>query len=238
MDKGTGGFTAYDKKIHNFGLVSSIIIILALAGVPLAIQLFSGITPDFGKVFGAMGGALAVFAPVAIIEFLSYTPILGAGGMYQVFITGNTMNMKLPAAQSGQKLAGVEPGSKEADVVSVISIGISSLVTMAILLLGMVLASQLLPLLSSPTMAPAFNNLMPAIMGALLVPRIKSDPVLSTVPCIAAVIVTLVLGYAAVSAMQTYLLPVFLVLSVVWGYFLHKRRQKRAAGPLDAKDDV
>lgn len=229
MNKSSGGFSAYDKKIHNFGLVSSIICIVLLAGVPLVIQLVSGVSPDLAKVLTAMGGALTVFAPVAVIEFLSYTPIMGAGGMYMTFVTGNTMNMKLPAAQSGQKLAGVQPGSKEADAVSVISIGISTLVTTAILFVGMLLASQLLPFLSSPTMAPAFNNIMPAIMGALLVPRIKSDPALASVPCIIAIIVTLVLGYATVTMMQTYLLPVFLVLSVGWGYFLYRRRQKKAA---------
>ncbi|MCB7305105.1 hypothetical protein NE683_15320 [Bariatricus massiliensis] len=227
MENNSGGFSEYDKKIHKFGLISSIIIILTLACVPLAIQLVSGVTPDVGKVLGAMSGALVVFGPVAIIEFLSYTPILGAGGMYQTCITGNTMNMKLPAAQSGQKLAQVEPGSKEADVVSVISIGVSSLVTMTIIFLGMLLAAQLMPILTSKTMAPAFNNLMPAIMGALLVPKIKSDPALASVPCIGAAIVTVVLGYATVTSMQTYLLPVFLILSVAWGYILYKRRQKK-----------
>ncbi len=149
--------------------------------------------------------------------------------MYQVFITGNTMNMKLPAAQSGQKLAGVKPGSKEADIVSVISIGVSSLVTMVILFVGMLLASWMLPLLSSETLAPAFDNLMPAIMGALLVPKIKQDPVLASVPCIIAAIVTLVLGYATVTMLQTYLLPVFLILSVGWGYFIYRQHQKKAA---------
>lgn len=227
MSKNTGGFSGYDKKIHSFGMISYIIIILALAGVPLVIQIVSGVAPDFGSVMGAMGGALTVFLPVAVIEFLSYTPIIGAGGMYQVFITGNVMNMKLPAAQSGQKLAKVEPGSKEADVISVMSIGVSSLVTMAILFVGLLLASRLLPVLSSPTMAPAFNNIMPAIMGALLVPRIKGDPKLASVPCVLAMVVTLVLGYTTVTAMQTYLLPIFLVIAVAWGYFLFKSNQKK-----------
>ena len=86
MENNSGGFSEYDKKIHKFGLISSIIIILTLACVPLAIQLVSGVTPDVGKVLGAMSGALVVFGPVAIIEFLSYTPILGAGGMYQTCI--------------------------------------------------------------------------------------------------------------------------------------------------------
>lgn len=240
MDKGSSGFSAYDKKVHNFGLLSSVILILAMVGVPLVIQLASGYAPEFGTLVGAIGGAAAVFVPVAIIEFLSYTPIIGAGGMYMAFITGNIMNMKLPAAQSGLKLSGVQPGSKEADVVSVLSIGISSLVTTAIVFLGMLLASQLLPLLSSETMAPAFNNLMPAIMGALLVPRIKSDPALASVPCILAAIVTIILGYATVAARQTYLLPVFLVVAVAWGYFLYKRRQKKqpAGAPREESQPV
>ena len=109
--------------------------------------------------------------------------------------------------------------------------GYHPLLPLLFLFVGMLLASQLMPLLSSPVMAPAFKNLMPAIMGALLVPRIKSDPVLASVPCLLAAVVTLILGYATVSALQTYLLPAFLLVAVGWAYFLYKQRQKKQPNP-------
>lgn len=218
----------YDKKIHNVGLISTIIIILALIAVPIAIHIVSGVTDlDIATTVSSGLSALAVFGPIAIIEFLSYAPIMGAGGLYLSFTTGNVMNMKLPAAQSGLKLAKVESGTKEADVISTISIAVSSLVTTVILFIGMILAAQLLPVLQSPTLTPAFNNLMPAIMGALTVPLIAKNPKTASVPCALIIIVTLVFGYATITANQTYILPVFLVVSLVWAYFLYQKKQKQ-----------
>ncbi len=57
MSKNSGGFSAYDKKIHSFGILSTIICIISLVAVPLVIQLISGATPEAGKVLAAMGGS-------------------------------------------------------------------------------------------------------------------------------------------------------------------------------------
>lgn len=57
--------------------------------------------------------------------------------------------MKLPCAIAGMKIAGVEPGTKEGDVISIIAIGVSSVVTTIIIFLGMFFVGQaLLPLLN------------------------------------------------------------------------------------------
>lgn len=213
----------YDKQVHNFGFLTTIVIIISMVAAPFLALMVSGESINVGATVQAGLSALAIFGPVAIIEFISYLPILGVGGVYLSFTTGNIMNMKLPAAQSGLKLAGVESGSPEADVVAVVSIAVSSLVTTAILLIGMLMAAQLLPLLESPTLAPAFNNLMPAIMGALTVPALVKSPKVASLPTVLAVILTIAFGYAYVASKQTYFLPVFLVISLVWAYFLDKK---------------
>jgi len=217
----------YDKKVHTVGLISTIVIIIALAVVPVFTHIVSGVDDlDIKTTMEAAISALAVFGPIAIIEFLSYAPIMGAGGLYLSFTTGNVMNMKLPAAQSGLKLANVESGTKEADVISTLSIAVSSLVTTGILFIGMILAAQLLPVLQSPTLAPAFNNLMPAIMGALTVPIIIKNPKTASVPCALIIILTLIMGYATITANQTYILPIFLIISLAWAYFLYQKKTK------------
>lgn len=221
-------FSKYDKNIHRIGIISSVLLLASLVLVPLGAQIIFGQTVEWKPTLGAMGGALAVFGPVAVIEFLSYAPIIGAGGQYLSFATGNIMNMKVPAATAGRKIAEVETGSPEGDAISIISIAVSSITTTVILFVGMVLASQLLPLLETPALAPAFANVMPAIMGALGFPVIVKDFRIAIVPGFIAIMVTLIKGYGAFSGTnQGPMMIVFLLISLLWAYFLHKRDQKQ-----------
>lgn len=219
--------TSYDSSIHKLGRISTLIAILAIISVPILLTIVFKIDVDIKNTLVAFIGVFSLFGVVGAIEFLSYAPILGAGGQYLSFITGNISNMKLPAAVSGIKISGYESGSKEADVISTISIAISSLVTTFILFLGLFFIGAFLPILESPTLAPAFNNLMPAILGALATPIFLKDIRTSSAPCILAGLVTIILGYATVSRMQSYFMPIFLIIAVGWRYILYKKDNKK-----------
>lgn len=220
---------AYSATIHRLGRISTLIMLIALIGVPIVAGLAFGIKIDAGKTISAFFGAFSLFGIVGAIEFFSYAPILGAGGQYLSFITGNIGNMKMPAAISSIKLAQLEPGSKEADVISTIAIGISSIVTTSIILVGMIFIGRILPILQSPSLAPAFSNMMPALLGALATPILLKDIKGASVPCILAGILTLVLGYSTVTGFQSFLMPVFLIIAVVWKYILTKMEASKKA---------
>ena len=102
-----------------------------------------------------------------IAEWLVYTPMLGAGGGYLAFITGNLINMKIPCAVNARDIVGVKAGTPENEIISTLSIATSSLVTILVLALGVALLIPLQPLLQSPTLAPAFDNVVPALFGAM-----------------------------------------------------------------------
>jgi len=212
-------FSEYDNTVHKVGIISSIVLAIALLAVPFATQLVWKETINWTTTMKALGSAAAVYIPVAFIEFISYAPIIGAGGQYLSFVTGNVMNMKLPAATAGRKIANVEAGSPEGDVISVLAIAVSSITTTVILFVGMILAAQLLPVLQTPFLAPAFANVMPAIMGALGLPMIVRDLKMASVPTVVSVIFTLVLGYAGFMAKQGPMMILFLAISLGWAYF-------------------
>ena len=225
MEEKNSVFSTYDQKIHKVGIVSSIILALSILMVPLASQFIWKESIDWPTTLKAMGSAAAVYIPVALIEFVSYAPIIGAGGQYLSFVTGNVMNMKLPAAMAGRKIAGVEAGSPEGDAISVLAIAVSSITTTVVLFVGMILAAQLLPALQTPFLAPAFANVMPAIMGALGLPMIVRDLKTASVPTILSIIFTLVLGYAGFMAKQGPMMILFLAISLGWAYFLYRRKK-------------
>jgi hypothetical protein len=216
-------FTTYDKNVHLFGIISTIIIILTFVAVPLGIQIAFRVSIDVQKMLLTLLAALAVFGPIAVCEFVSYAPIIGAGGQYLGFITGNMMNMKVPAAKNAQKICNVDAGTPEADAVATIAIGVSSIVTTVILFIGMLLIGQIAPFLQKPVFKPAFDNIMPAIFAPLAIPAIVKSLKIASAPVILAIAGTIIFGYAAIAANQSYLLPVALILSVLWAYFLYKR---------------
>jgi len=218
----------FESKVHRYGKITSYALCLLFIAVPLAIQLSFGIGIDFAGTLVAFVAAISAFGPAALTEFVSYLPILGAGGQYLAFTTGNIMNMKMPVATSGLKISGIDPGTPEAEPISMIAIGISSIVTTVILFFGLILSAQMLPVLQSPALAPAFDDVMPAILGAIAAPILTKNLKLSSVPCILAAGLTIIAGYSAVAAKQSYLLPIFLVIAVAWSYFLYKKDNAKA----------
>jgi hypothetical protein len=173
---------SYDETIHRNGRIWMIAAILITQGVPLAISLYFGVWPPLGKLMAGLLPTMMVFWPIAIIEVLTFTPMLGSGGTYLGFVTGNLSNLKVPAAISAMQQAGVEPSTKEGEIISTLSIGASSLVTNLVLVAGVLLMSYLLPLLESPALKPAFANLLPALFGALGVVFISRNWKISVAP--------------------------------------------------------
>ena len=99
----------YKDKIHRIGRIGIVIGLLFMFGMPAVIGLVYDQMPTIGDIMRIGGGLFAVFAPIAIVEFLSYTPILGSAG-YIAFLTGNVLNLKLPCAISAMEQVLVREG--------------------------------------------------------------------------------------------------------------------------------
>ncbi|MDR1019385.1 MAG: hypothetical protein LBL73_01395 [Synergistaceae bacterium] len=215
---------AFDDKINNLGRITSIISLALMVSVPLVITIFNKIQVSAGEIMASASGLIAMFAPMAIVENISYYPIIGAGGVYLSCITGNIMNMKLPSALSGMKLAGVEPGSSEGDIISIICVGVSSFVTVTILMLSMfIIGKYITPYLSQPILQPAFANIMPSLLGALVTPFVIKSVKVSVVPFALSIALCFALGGGYVQRYQSYFLPLIMVASVFAAYCMYKR---------------
>lgn len=218
----------FDDRIHNIGRITSILALAFMFSIPTAVTIVYKIDINVSEVLAIGSSLIALFAPMAIVENISYYAVIGAGGVYLSCITGNIMNMKLPSALSGMKIANVEPGSKEGDVVAILSIGVSSIVTSLILFLGMFVIGQfLLPYLTHPILKPGFDNIMPSLLGALIVPFIIKNGTLSVTPIAISLILCVALGPVSVQRYQSYLLPVIMLASVAASYVIHKKRPAR-----------
>ena len=157
----------YEKGTHRLGKAVSLLTLLMLLAAPFLIGAYLGVLPNLAAASRGFLAVGLVWTVSSVVEFLVYTPMLGSGGSYLAFITGNLINMKIPCAVNARDLAGVKVGTKENEIVSTLSIAVSSLVTILVLALGVLLLQPLQPLLQSPALQPAFDNVVPALFGAL-----------------------------------------------------------------------
>ncbi len=160
-------FEAYNNSIHNWGRICLLIALILLLSAPFILGSIMGAEIIWPSFFKAVISVLIVYVPSCIVEYLIYVPLLGPGASYLAFITGNITNLKLPCAFNARDIAKAEVGTKENEIISTLSVATSSLVTMLVIFVGVLLLIPLTPILENPTIKPAFDNVLPALFGAL-----------------------------------------------------------------------
>lgn len=160
-------WAVYTRGTHRIGRVCTTITLILLVGAPFLMGAYLGAMPDLSAVAKAFLSVGLVWTVSSVVEFLIYTPMLGAGGGYLAFITGNLINMKIPCAVNARDIVGAKTGTPENEIISTLSIATSSLVTILVLALGVLLLTPLQPILQSEALQPAFSNVVPALFGAM-----------------------------------------------------------------------
>lgn len=173
---------SYIDRVYRWGAIWNLSVMVLLLLFPVAVGLIFGAVPDpHGLIMGLIATAPMYWA-VGVIETFTYVPMLGAGGSYLSFVTGNISNLKLPCALNALEQAGVKANSEEGEVISTVAIAVSSIVTTLIIILGVILIVPLTPVLQSAMLRPAFAQMIPALFGGLGVVFISKNWKISVAP--------------------------------------------------------
>ncbi|NLI53595.1 MAG: hypothetical protein GX417_04645 [Clostridiales bacterium] len=218
---------SYRDSVHRIGRVWILSALAMLIAVPVAICLYYRAWPSIGGVLKGMLSIAPIFWTVGVIEVFTYVPMLGTGGSYLGFVTGNLANLKVPCALNSMDRAGVQPGTEEGEVISTLAIATSSIITTLIIALGVLLLSQIAPVIESEALQPAFANILPALFGALGVVFISKDWKIAIAPL--AVMITLFLLIPSLASAVGVLVPVGALIAIGVARVLYK------AGMLDEK---
>lgn len=167
MEKDVFDYSKYTDSVHRLGRIGLSIGVIMLLSAPFLFAYFLDAKINWSGFAGAIWSVLIVYVPSCIVEYLIYVPLLGPGASYLSFITGNITNLKLPCAANAREIAEAEVGSRENEIISTLSVATSSLVTMLVIFIGVLLLIPLTPVLESPVLRPAFDNVLPALFGAL-----------------------------------------------------------------------
>ena len=181
MDKNTY-LEQYDRTTHVLGRAASLITLVMLVGAPFLIGFILGALPDLSAAAKGFLSVGIIWTVSSVVEFLVYTPMLGAGGGYLAFITGNLINMKIPCAMNAREIAGTQAGTPENEIISTLSIAASSLTTITVLAVGVLLLVPLQPILQSEALQPGFANVVPALFGAMAYQYFRRNIKLAVVP--------------------------------------------------------
>ena len=212
----------YMESVHYYGRLWGIIVGLVLLSFPLILSLIFRTAPNFDILWKGILATAPMYWAVGIVEIFTFVPMLGAGGTYLSFITGNISNLKLPCAIDAMERAGVKASDEEGEVISTISIAVSSIVTTLIIIVGVICIVPLTPVLESPVLVPAFDMILPALFGGLAVVFISKNLKLSIAP----IIIMLVL-FVFVPALNAgtvgIMVPVGVICTVVYARILYKK---------------
>ena len=219
-------YEKYLKSTHQLGRAVSVLTLILLLGAPFVIGAVLGAMPDMQAAAKGFLSVGLVWTVSSVVEFLVYTPMLGAGGSYLAFITGNLINMKIPCAVNAKELVGAKTGTAENEVISTLSIAASSLVTILVLAVGVLLMIPLQPVLQSPALQPAFANVVPALFGAMAYKYFRKSPMLSLVPLtVMTVLFTLV---PSLTSSTSFMIIPSGALALALAYIKYRRDAKEA----------
>ena len=211
----------YIKKTDKYGKIWIWTAAFVVLMVPVAACVAYNAWPEFTAVLRGLLGVAPMFWTVGAIEVITYTPMLGTGGTYLAFVTGNLTSIKAPAALNAMENLGVKADSEEGEVVSTIAIATSSIVTTIIIAVGVALLTVIAPILDHPALQPAFENILPALFGGLGVVYISKNWKLAIAPLVCMIAIFLLIP--GLSGAVGVLVPVGIIIALSAGRIMYKK---------------
>lgn len=212
---------SYEDMTHLYGRIWILLALAMIFSYPIITCIYYDAWPRIMPVLKGLLGVAPIFWTVGLIEVLTFVPMLGTAGSYLAFVTGNLTNLKVPAALTAMENAHVKPGTEEGEVISTIAVATSSIVTTIIIAVGVALLVPLTPILNSPQLKPAFDNILPALFGGLAVVYVSKNWKIAITPLI--FMVALFLAVPSLSSSVGVLVPVGALIAIGAARVLYKK---------------
>ena len=211
----------YMKKTDWYGKLWIWTATVVILCVPIAACIHYNAWPEMTAVLKGLLGVAPIYWTLGLIEVVTYTPMLGTGGTYLAFVTGNLTNLKAPSALNAMESAEVKPGSEEGEVISTIAIATCSIVTTLVLVVGVFGLSMITPIMNSPVLKPAFDNILPSLFGGLGIVYISKNWKLAITPLL--FMITLFLLVPSLAGSVGVLVPVGVIITLTAARVMYKK---------------
>jgi|BioPla2DNA2_1021312.scaffolds.fasta_scaffold04519_9 hypothetical protein len=217
----------YNNQMHSLGRIFTLVSLGFIFIVPIAYLIAAKTWPNWTVLAKCIPFILGYWA-IGLIEAVSYAPLLGTGGQYLSFITGNISNLKLPAAINAQTIAKVEQGSEEQEIITTIAIAVSSIVTTVIILIGLIpliiWQEQIVTVLT-----PISPYVLPAIFGALTLVVVAMYAKIAAIPFLVCIIISVIANAVGFGLDVATMIIVGMVISAISTTIMYRIQSKKIA---------
>ncbi|WP_353093644.1 hypothetical protein [Tissierella praeacuta] len=159
-------YEEYTKDITKIGRFT-MLLGLVVSFLPPAVMTWGfGFNPGLGAIIAGAISQISVSGAFYFSEPISYFPIVGRAGLYMGFLSGNLVNMRIPAAVSALEGSGYKSGTDEGAIMGTIGIGVSIWVGIVFLLLAVFAGQTVLAALPESFMR-MLSLIIPALFGGV-----------------------------------------------------------------------
>ncbi len=157
----------FERKIIRIGQITMTLAIFAGFLPSLYLYFVHGVELTTGELITAALSIFAVYGVFYPIEPLSYYASMGMAGTYMGWLAGNVGNMRVPSIVMAKQSTGVEEGTPEAELVSIMGVAGSVVIHLVIVTIGVFVGQALMSVLP-PIIQNALNTyLLPGIFGGM-----------------------------------------------------------------------
>ena len=213
---------SYIDSVHRDGRIWNITVMILLIAFPVTVCILFNTAPDWSALVVGLLATAPMYWAVGAIETVTFVPMLGAGGSYLTFVTGNISNLKLPCAINALEQNEVSATSEEGELISTIAIATSSIVTTIIIIIGVICIVPLTPILEAPVLEPAFGQMLPALFGGLGVAFVSKNWKIAVAP-IVLMLALFILVPALNAGTVGIMVPVSVVFTIGMSRILYKK---------------
>ena len=213
---------SYIDSVHRDGTIWNLGVMALLIAFPLTVAVVFGASPDWAALAVGVISTAPMYWAVGVIETITFVPMLGAGGSYLSFVTGNISNLKLPCAINALEQNEVSATSEEGEIISTIAIATSSIVTTIIIIIGVICIVPLTPILEAPVLEPAFGQMLPALFGGLGVAFVSKNWKIAVAPVVL-MLVLFIFVPALNAGTVGIMVPVSVIFTIAMSRVLYKR---------------
>lgn len=228
----------FQKQTGRYGPITMIAAMILAVMAPLYLVLTGGLEITGTMLWTAFLAVAATFIVIAIVEPLTYYPVLGPAAMYQAFMIGNISNKLLPAAIVGQSSINAKPGTRRGDLAAVVAIcGAASVHLLSLLLFVGLLGTWLVSLIPDGVVEVTRLYILPSLLGAVLVQTIVAMKDLrSTIVAIAVAVFLHFVLIPLVPQLALFATAIAVAVTIVLAWLARDRAQYAQAEDTEAAE--
>ncbi len=187
----------------------------------LYLWLVHGLFPPGNALIRSLIGIWSFAIVFSVVEPVIYFSLIGFGGTYMSFLSGNLLNLRFPISVTAQDVAGTKEGTPEAEIVSTLGVAGSLMASQIVLTFGVLLFLPVISKLNAAgsTVNVALAHVLPALFGALAGMFLFKSVKLAIVPLVGGIL----LASISTKLTTSYVIAPMVIVSVLAARFMYKK---------------